>query len=387
MVRQLRILGLIVGLWGAGAHAFEPLPEVLTSPRSAPKIGAPVWVVVDFASGYVLAGKGLDRRVEPASLTKLLTSYLVFMDLDRGELRLDDTVRISEKAWKAPGSRTFLEIGSRVTVEQLLRGLIVQSGNDASLALAEHTSGTEKGFALRMNQVAEQLGMRDSHFTNASGLPDSEHYTTLDDLMRLSVALIRDFPEYYPYYQEESFTHNNITQPNRNRLLKLYDDIDGLKTGHTESAGFGLIASAVRDGRRVLAGVLGTGSDAERTRQVRALLDFAYEAYDIQRVGEPDTPIARLPLWYGQAAQADIGVREAFHMVYPRGKQAELTAMLQVPPALDAPLSAEQEIGRVQVDYAGTPLGDRPLYPLADYPKGPLWKRPIDWFRRQLARF
>lgn len=387
MAKWWRIVGLVAGLWAGGAQAIEPLPKALLSPLSAPRITAPTWAVVDFDSGYILAGQGIDERIEPASLTKLLTSYIVFMDLQQGAIQLRDTVRISQRAWAAEGSRTFVEVGSEVAIEDLLRGLIVQSGNDASIALAEHIGGSEETFALRMNLVAEQLGMRDSHFINSSGLPGAEHYSTLGDMLRLSVAMIRDFPEYYPYYSEESFTYNDITQPNRNGLLGVEDGVDGLKTGFTERAGYGLIASAKRDGRRVLAAALGTDSPAERVRQVRTLLGFAYTAYDTQQVGEPDEMLAQVPLWYGQADQADIGVREAFYVVYPKGKQGELNAVLQVPSALDAPLSTEQSVGQMQIEYAGTNLGERPLYPLFDYPQGSAWMRPIDWIRRQWARF
>ena len=387
MVKGARIFGLVASLWAGGAQAIEPLPEALVSPLSAPRITAPTWAVVDFNSGYILAGQGIDERIEPASLTKLLTSYIVFMDLQQGAIRLGDTVRISQRAWAAEGSRTFIEVGSEVAIEDLLRGLIIQSGNDASIALAEHIGGSEETFALRMNLVAEQLGMHDSHFINSSGLPGREHYSTLGDMLRLSVAMIRDFPEYYPYYSEESFTYNDITQPNRNGLLGVEDGVDGLKTGFTERAGYGLIASAERDGRRVLAAALGTDSAADRVRQVRTLLGFAYTAYDTQQVTEPDEPLAQVPLWYGQEDQADIGVREAFYVVYPKGRQGELNAVLQVPSALDAPLSTEQSIGQIQIEYAGTQLGERPLYPLFDYPEGSVWMHPIDWIRRQLARF
>ena len=387
--RRLHIFGMILALWGlsTAAHALEELPEVLISPLSTPDVEAPVWGVVDFNSGFILAGEKLDRRVEPASLTKLLTAYVVFSDLAEGSVRLDEMVRISERAWQAPGSRTFLEVGSQATVEDLLLGLIVQSGNDASVALAEHLSGSEESFALRMNYAAEQLGMDSSSFTNASGLPDRKHYSTLRDLIRLSIALIRNFPQYYKYYSRESFTYNGISQPNRNELLGVEAGVDGIKTGFTEKAGYGLIASVERDGRRVVAAVLGTDSAAERIRQVRELLSFAYIAYDSRAVAEAGEALGEIPLWYGQAQIAEVGAQEAFHIVYPRRRGEEISTVLQVPAEIDAPLSTEQEIGKVQISYAGTQLGERPLYPIADYPLGSMWKRLIDWFKRHLPSF
>ncbi|MEM7054632.1 MAG: D-alanyl-D-alanine carboxypeptidase family protein, partial [Pseudomonadota bacterium] len=253
---------LLVLSWSAQAQ--RPTP-------AAPEVGATSFVLVDFHSGQILASQEPDLRVEPASITKLMTSYVVFRELAAGNLDLSDQVLISEKAWRTPGSRMFVEVDTRVTVEDLLQGVIIQSGNDASVALAEHVAGSEEVFAQMMNAEAERLGMDGSNYQNSTGLPGDEHYTTAIDVARLSAALIRDFPDYYNWYSQLEFSYNDITQPNRNLLLRRDDSVDGLKTGHTESAGYCLATSANRDGMRLISVVMGTASESARASASQSL--------------------------------------------------------------------------------------------------------------------
>ena len=255
------------------AHAQEvPVP-------AAPQLDARGYLLVDHNSGAILAESNADERLEPASLTKIMTAYVVFRELAKGKLSLDDEVLISEKAWRTGGSKMFIEVGKRVTISDLLHGMIVQSGNDASVALAEHIAGTEATFAELMNSHAERLGMNDTHFVNATGLPDPEHYITPRDIVKVTTATIREFPEYYAWYALPDFTYNNIKQANRNRLLGQDPSVDGVKTGHTQAAGYCLVASALREGQRLTSVVMGTNSESSRARDSLALLNYGYRFF------------------------------------------------------------------------------------------------------------
>ncbi len=342
-----------------------------------PPPDAPVksWMLVDFESGWVLGSKNRDLRIEPASLTKLMTGFLVFEALEKGEIRIDDKVYVSRKAWKTGGSRMFIQVDTHVDVENLLKGLIVQSGNDAAVALAEHLGGSEEGFAVRMNHKAQELGMVNSHFTNSHGLPDENHYSTAEDILILSRALIRNFPERLALYSTREYTYNDITQKNRNVLLWRDPTVDGLKTGYTKAAGYCLIATANRDGMRLIAIV--TGADRRKTRAdaVQSLLRYGYATYDGLLLYRPGDEVTRVRLWMGEEKEAGIGVSGQLGVVYPKGKRERLSAALDIPESLEAPLDSGTDVGSIQVKYNGTPVLERRLYLNADYSSGPWWSR------------
>src|SRR6267378_7280209 len=271
----------------------------LAAAPQPPVVEARAWLLLDATSGQSIASRNPKERIEPASLTKLMTAYLAFAALKGRSLALGQTIRVSERAWRTAGSRMFIEPRKPVTVEELLHGMIIQSGNDACIALAEAIAGSEPAFVERMNREAKRIGMKDSHFTNASGLPDPNHYSTTSDLALLATALIRDYPEYYKLYSEREYRYNDITQLNRNRLLWLDPNVDGMKTGHTESAGYCLVASAQRGGRRLVSVVIGTVSERLRARESQKLLNFGFQSYDALRLYEKGDAIGKLEVWKG----------------------------------------------------------------------------------------
>lgn len=330
-----------------------------------PSIDAKAWLLLDMSSNQVLAAHDADERVEPASLTKTMTAYLVFAALRDKKLALDQQVSVSVHAWKAPGSRMFIQPGMPVTVDQLIRGMEIASGNDAATALAEAVAGTEDVFVQMMNREAQQLGMSHTHFMNATGLPDPQHYTTARDLATLTSALIRDFPkEYARYYAIKEFSYNRITQANRNRLLWLDPSVDGVKTGHTEEAGYCLIGSAKRGERRLLSVLLGAPSDAARAQDSLKLLNWGYQFFDSVRLYGPDKPVKTLRVWKGAVEQVPIGFLRDFVITVPKGEANELKADLKSPQRLVAPVAKGQQVGELQLTLAGKALGDYPVVAL-----------------------
>jgi D-alanyl-D-alanine carboxypeptidase (penicillin-binding protein 5/6) len=313
---------------------------------------------MDLTADQPIASHDADAKVEPASLTKLMTAYLAFQALEKKSITLDQQVHVSEKAWKTGGSRMFIEPRKPVTVAELLRGMIVQSGNDATVALAELIAGQEEVFAQMMNREAERLGLKNTHFTNASGWPDPKHYSTARDLAILAAALIRDFPEFYKLYSIKEFTYNNITQQNRNRLLWLDPNVDGMKTGHTEAAGYCLIASAKRGSRRLLSVVLGTHSDAQRAQESQKLLNYGFQFYDSVRVYAKGQPISTLRVWKGASNQLKAGLPADLYVVLPRGEADKLSAEFVSQQPLIAPVSEGQPVGTVKLTLDGKPLGE-----------------------------
>jgi D-alanyl-D-alanine carboxypeptidase (penicillin-binding protein 5/6) len=354
MVRFIVVATL--ALCTALAQAAAPRP---------PSVFARAWMVGDLSSGQVLASEKADVRIEPASLTKLMTAYLVFGALHEGKLRLDQQIPVSTHAWRAPGSRMFIEPRRPVTVEQLILGMEVQSGNDATIALAEAIGGSEELFAQLMNREAARLGMASTHYMNATGLPDAQHYSTAADLYRLSAALIRDFPdEYKRYYAIKEFRYNNISQPNRNRLLWLDPSVDGVKTGHTESAGFCLIASANRGGRRLLSVLLGGVSENGRTQESLKLLNWGYQFFDSVKLYAGGAPVRSLDVWKGASRQVKVGVQKDLMVAVPKGDAQQLKAELVSQQPLVAPLAQGQRVGTLRVSFDGNPLGEYPLVAL-----------------------
>ena len=344
----------------------------------APTIAASSYILLDHDSGKVLAENASEERLPPASITKLMTSYVIANELEAGNIKLDDEVSISENAWRMIGSRSFIEVGTKVPVEALLRGMIIQSGNDAAVALAEHIAGSEEVFAQMMNQYAQQLGMVNTHFMNATGLPDPEHYTTARDIAIMSSALIRNFPEHYKWYSDKEFTYNGITQHNRNKLLWRDNSVDGLKTGHTEEAGFCLSASAKRDGMRLIAVVLGTRSENARAQEIQKLFNYGFRFFETHQLYAAGEKITESKVWKGDAKSIDLGLAEGFYVTVPRGQYKELEAISNLQQPMIAPIAAGTELGEVEVRLGEEVITTQKLVALKDVEKGSWWHRLID---------
>jgi D-alanyl-D-alanine carboxypeptidase (penicillin-binding protein 5/6) len=327
----------------------------------APQLDARAWLLIDTDSGLPLAEKNADAPVEPASLTKLMTAYLAFSAVKEGRLKLEQTLPVSEKAWKAEGSRMFLDPRNPATVDDLLKGMIVQSGNDACIVLAEAIAGSEEGFASMMNAMAKRLGMTGTHYVNATGLPDPTHLTTARDLARLSNALIRSFPEFYKLYAMKDFRYNGITQPNRNRLLFIDPSVDGVKTGHTESAGYCLIASAKRDQRRLLSVVLGTNSDRARAMESQNLLNYGFQFFETVRLYPGNQAVSTLRIYKGNNSEAKAGFLSDFYVTVPRGSGNRIQAQVISQQPLLAPVRRGQRIATLRLSIDGKHFADYPL--------------------------
>lgn len=364
--------------------ALTPAATVRAQVPSAPELGATSYVLLDFHSGETIAEKEPALRVEPASITKLMTSYVVFKELEKGQLSLDDNVLISEKAWRTGGSRMFVEVDTEVSVEDLLMGVIVQSGNDASVALAEHVAGSEEVFAQMMNAEAERLGMNDTSYQNATGLPAPEHYTTARDVAILARALIEEFPQYYRWYSQHEFTYNDITQQNRNLLLYRDQSVDGLKTGHTEAAGYCLATSALRDGMRLISVVMGTESESARATASQALLNYGFRFFETFKLYSAGDVISSTPVWKGELEEMRLGIAEDVFVTVPRGSQGSLSAEVLVPSKPIAPFAKGQQFGTLEVNFDGEPRLQRPLVVLDEVASAGWWGRTTDgiglWF-------
>ncbi len=351
-----------------------------------PSLAAKSWLLIEMSSGQELAAQAPDERLEPASLTKLMTAYLSFAALKQGTIKLDQSVLISRKAWKTGGSRMFIQVGTEVKVDDLLKGMIVQSGNDACVALSEAIAGDEENFAQMMNREAQRLGMKGSHFRNSNGLPDPEHYTTARDLAILAGALIRDFPEEYAkYYSMKEFRYNNITQPNRNRLLWIDPTVDGLKTGYTEAAGYCLVSSAKRGPRRLLSVVLGAASSNARVQESLKLLNYGFQFYDGVQLYAKNDPVSSLKVWKGKEATVKIGFSEDLVIVVPKGFGPKIKTELISQQPLMAPVALGQTLATLKVSLDGKHYGDYPVLALEAVPTAGIVGRMIDtvrmWFQ------
>jgi len=347
-----------------------------------PALAAKSWLLIESASGQELAAQAADERMEPASLTKLMTAYLTFAAIKQGTIKLDQAVPVSEKAWRTQGSRMFIKVNTQVPVEDLIKGMIVQSGNDACVALAEAIAGSEDNFAQMMNREAQRLGMKNTSFRNAAGMPDPQHYTTARDLAILAGALIRDFPEEYAkYYSLKEFRYNNITQPNRNRLLWIDPTVDGVKTGHTEAAGYCLISSSKRGDRRLLSVVLGTASDSVRAQESLKLLNYGFQFYEAVRLYAKDQPVSSLKVWKGAAPTVKAGFKNDFVISVPKGFSNRLKTELLSQQPLMAPVSAGQVVGTLKVSLDGKPFGDYPVVAIEAVPVAGIFGRMIDTVR------
>ena len=351
----------------------------------APALAANAWVLVDHATGQVLAGKDPDARIEPASLTKLMTAYLTFAALKAGTITPDQVVPVSTKAWRMEGSRMFIEPNKPVTVDELIRGVIVQSGNDACVALAETIAGSEEAFAALMNREAQRLGMVNTNFTNSTGLPDPQLYTSANDLARLAAAIVRDFPEYYSLYSLKEFTYNNIKQPNRNRLLYMDPTVDGMKTGHTSSAGYCLVSTARRGERRLISVVLGAASDTVRAQESLKLLNFGYQFFETVKLYSADEALSKFRVWKGKLNELPVGFLNDFALTVPKEAANKIQVSLESRQPLVAPLQRGQEVGTLTVAIDGKPLGQYPVVALQDAEVagffGRLWDAIVMFFK------
>ncbi len=346
-----------------------------------PAIAASAYVLVDVTSGQTLAAAQGDDRRDPASLTKLMTAYLVFDALRRKAITPSQMVNVSTRAWKAPGSRMFIEPRKAVSVDELLRGMIVQSGNDAAIALAELVGGSHEAFVEQMNKEAARLGLAGTHFANADGLPDPQHYSTPNDLAKLSVALIRDFPEYYPLFAQKEFRYNNITQPNRNRLLWTDPYVDGLKTGHTDEAGWCMIASAKRGERRLLSVLLGAPTDSARSSESQKLLNYGFQAFDTVELYQAGKTVSSLRVWKGTAKEVGAGFVANRYVTLPKGRAADLKLAMHATEPLVAPVTSGQRVGTVDVRLDDKSIAEFPLIALADVPAAGFFGRTWDSMR------
>ncbi len=354
------------------------LPAAALPMPAPPKIGASAYYLMDFHSGRVLASAKEKARVAPASLTKMMTAYVIFSELGQGNISLSDAVPVSEKAWRMGGSRMFIEVGKRVPVEQLLKGVIIQSGNDASVALAEFVAGSEDAFSQLMNQYVQKLGMTDTHFVNATGLPDPEHYSSALDLATLARALIRDFPDHYAWHRQRSFVFNGITQYNRNKLLWRDDSVDGVKTGHTDAAGYCLVASAERKGMRLISVVLGTGSEKARARHSQTLLNYGFRFFETHKLYGAAEGLTNPRVWQGDVEHVELGLQVPLYVTIPRGQYKSLKASMEVDAHLVAPVAKGQSHGVVRVNLGDTLVVERQLVALQTVAEGGWWQRLSD---------
>ncbi len=383
----VRPLITIIALWFVlvpfSVHAVQ-VPDLVKSKNPVPKLTAETWMLMDFNTGWILAEKNSDKRIEPASLSKLMTAYVVFHEIRKGTLQLDELAHVSEKAWRTEGSRMFVQVNSKVPVKDLLMGLIVQSGNDAAVALAEHVAGSEEGFAALMNQYARALNLGNTNFSNAPGLPDPNHYSSARDVSLIAAAVIREFPEFYKWYSTKEYTYNDIKQHNRNLLLWRDASVDGVKTGHTSTAGYCLVGSAKRDDMRLIATVTGTSSAKQRAKEVHALLKHGFSSYESKRVFDQDSATAQIKVFKGGRDRLPLGSAGPVYVIVPRGQADSLKANLEVPQFAVAPIPAGHALGIAKIDYNGNPLMEVPLVALTEVTQGDWWQRAIDtvllWF-------
>lgn len=377
-MQAFKLLTILITLGSALAASVagaSPQPIPIPSP---PALGADSYILMDYDSGRVLVKVNIDQRHDPASLTKMMTAYVVFSELKSKHIALDDMVTVSEKAWREPGSRMFIEVGEEVSVEALLQGMIVQSGNDASVALAEYVAGTESTFAQVMNQYAQALGMAHTHYVNATGLPNPEHYTTAHDTAVLAQALMRDFPEHYHLFSEKQYTYNGIAQYNRNDLLWRDPSVDGIKTGHTEEAGYCLASSAEREGMRLITVVMGTDLEAARVSDTQALLNYGFRFFKTHRLYQAGQSLTKTRVWKGAVEMLPLGLTHDLFVTIPQRQYENLKASMTVHTLLMAPVKHGEQYGKVNVQLNGKTVASEPLVALEEVPEGSIWQRMKD---------
>ncbi|SFP29227.1 D-alanyl-D-alanine carboxypeptidase (penicillin-binding protein 5/6) [Geopseudomonas sagittaria] len=363
---------------------FTAMPSAWAAEQvvpAPPQLAAKAWLLMDADSGKVLVEQSGDERLPPASLTKLMTAYIATLEINRGQIGESDLVTISENAWRTGGSRMFVQVNTQVSVGDLLQGIIIQSGNDASVAVAEHIAGSEDAFADLMNTTAARLGMANSHFMNATGLPHPEHHSSPRDMALLARAIINEDPAHYALYAQKEFLWNNIKQPNRNLLLWRDKTVDGLKTGHTEEAGYCLVASAVRDGQRLIAVVFGTNSEQARAAETQKLLTYGFRFFETRQFYAKGAELAQAPVWKGAERQLKAGLAENLTLTLPRGQLQQLQASMTLQPMIEAPVAAGQEVGKVEVRLGEQVLHSAPLVALEAVEEGGIFRRVWDSIR------
>lgn len=369
------------------AFASDTVEYAFESDIRLPKVDAKAWALLEFESGQLVAGLNAEQAYPPASITKLMTNYVVYAALASGDITLDDKVIISEKAWRAEGSRMFAKVGSEVELQHLLKSTVIQSGNDAAIALAEHTAGSELAFAQKMNQAAAKLNLTNSRFVNSSGLPDDEHIMSAHDIALLSAAIVREYPDFYSWYSEKEYTHNNITQYNRNKLLWRDTSVDGLKTGHTEAAGYCLVGSAERDGQRWIAVVMGSTDERTREKAVLDLLDYAFVAYQPVKMLDQQGGLASATVYFGEVDDVLFQAETAVNVVVPTGREADVTTELLLSPYYTAPIEVGQRMGVATLSLDSKPIADVPLIAMSTIKEGGLWKQFTDGIRLRWRNF
>jgi serine-type D-Ala-D-Ala carboxypeptidase (penicillin-binding protein 5/6) len=357
---------------------LAPLPQPTLVIPTPPVVAAKSYLLIDPQSHYIIAEQAIDERAEPASLTKMMTAYVVDQALKNKKIQLSDQVLISNKAWKTEGSRMFVEVNTLVSVEDLLKGIIIQSGNDASVAIAEHLAGSESAFAEMMNFYAKQLGMRNTHFVNATGLPDPDQYTTARDMATLGEAIIYDFPESYALYSQKEFLYNKIKQENRNRLLWRDDKIDGIKTGHTDAAGFCLVASGQKDNMRLISVVMGTKNDAARIDESQKLLNYGFRFFESRKLYPANTALKKARIWMGDAKEVNIGLPKDLYVTFGQGQYDNLKVSIQIDPLIKAPTPQGAPLGTIAIQLDNKTLAEYPIVALNTIEKGGFLSRLYD---------
>ncbi len=362
-------------------------PQQATFTPSAPNLDATGYILLDATSGKILAQKNSDDRMPPASLTKLMSLYIISGAIKSGQIHFTDKVRISSKAWKTEGSRMFVKVGDEVPVRDLLQGIIVASGNDATVALSEYVAGTEEAFTAMMNQQAKLLGMNNSHFMDSTGLPNKDHYSTAHDLAILTQAYIKNFPEDYSFYSEKWFAYNGIKQPNRNRLLWRYQYADGLKTGHTNEAGYCLVGSAKKDGMRLISVVLGEPNDQARTEDSIRLLTYGFRFFETHKIYSGSTPLIQARVWQGDKSEVPLGINDDLYITVPAGQFKKVQAALELNNPLKAPIVKGQVYGKLTVTINGTIIATKPLVALEESERGGFLRRATDTVKFNLRKY
>jgi D-alanyl-D-alanine carboxypeptidase (penicillin-binding protein 5/6) len=362
-------------------------PQQTTITPSAPNLDATGYILMDGTSGKIIASKNADNRLPPASLTKLMSLYIISAAIKNGQIHMDDKVRISSKAWKTEGSRIFVKVGDEVPVKDLLQGIIVASGNDATVALAEYVAGSEETFTAMMNETAKLLGMTNSHFMDSTGLPNKDHYSSAHDLAILTQAYIKTFPEDYSFYSEKWFTYNGIRQPNRNRLLWRYQYADGLKTGHTDEAGYCLVGSAKKDGMRLISVVMGEANDQNRTEDSIRLLTYGFRFFETHKLYNAATPLVQARIWKGEKSEIPLGITEDLYVTVPAGTYKRLQASLDLNNSLKAPIAKGQVCGTLNLTLNNQVISSKPLIALEDNPEGGFLRRAADSVKYNIHKF
>ena len=360
-------IAVLLVFTASAVQAAVPIP-------AAPKVAAKNYILVDADSGSVLAEKEADLQVEPASITKMMTAYVIYREIEAARLSMDDIVTISEKAWRMGGSRMYVEVDSQVSVHDLMKGLIIQSGNDATVALAEHVAGSERAFVDLMNQYAASLGMSNTHYVNSTGWPEEGHLTSARDIAKLASAIINEFPEHYAWYKEKVYTYNTIKQYNRNKLLWRDDSVDGIKTGHTESAGYCLVASALRSDMRLISVALGTDSEKSRANVSQSLLNYGFRFFETHKLYSAGEVLNKSRVWKGESEKVSLGLQQDLYITIPRGSYSELEAVMDVDANIVAPLEKGSQHGAVRVSLADEEMLNAPLVALQPVAEGSIFQ-------------